>query len=172
MAMNFDDQLQQRYKQLRSKVSITAADWASYAQTTVQLDLEKLWSKLLHLATAPVIWLGLIPAALMDLFVSLYQKTCFPVYGIKQAKRSDFIFLDRENLSYLSRLERINCAYCSYFNGVAAYTKEVAARTERYFCPLKHRRDRAHPHHLYSGFAEYGDESGFRRKLNGTPNKS
>lgn len=164
MPMNIDHQLRHTYRELRTKLQSTAIDWSSYADAARQAQRAKLLSNFLHLVTAPIIWLGLVPAVLMDLFVSIYQKTCFPVYGIAQAKRSDFVFFDREHLHYLSWLERINCAYCSYFNGVAAYTKEVAARTEQYFCPLKHKRERAHPHRLYALFAEYGDEEGFRKK--------
>ena len=35
---------------------------------------------------------------------------------------------DRGGLKYLNLLERLNCAYCSYGNGVLAYGVEVAAR--------------------------------------------
>jgi hypothetical protein len=53
--------------------------------------------------TAPVIYLGWIPFLLLDLFVSLYQAVCFPVYGIPKARRGDFLVFDRERLPYLDR---------------------------------------------------------------------
>jgi hypothetical protein len=42
---------------------------------------------------------------------------------------------DRGKLCYLNLLERINCAYCSYGNGLIAYVVEIAARTEQH-CAL------------------------------------
>ena len=68
-----------------------------------------------------------------------------------------------EHLAYLNALEKLNCAYCSYANGVIAFTREVAGRTERYWCPIKHARRvlGAHPH--YSEFVDYGDAEAFRR---------
>jgi hypothetical protein len=134
-------------------------EWSRPQQRSYILD------QALHLLTAPIIWTGLVPAILMDVFVTIYQKTCFPVYRIKQVKRSDFVVFDREFLGFLSFRERLNCMYCSYFNGVAAYTREVAARTERYWCPLKHKNEPQEPHHLYRQFAEFSDEESFRRKL-------
>jgi hypothetical protein len=36
----------------------------------------------LNILTAPVICVGFIPLLLLDLFVTIYQAVCFPVYGI------------------------------------------------------------------------------------------
>lgn len=115
--------------------------------------------------TAPVIYLGWIPFLLMDLFVSLYQAVCFPVYGIPKARRADYFLYDRETLPYLNLIERFNCLYCAYGNGVAAYTREVAARTEQYWCPIKHARRiiAAHPH--YPNFVAHGDAEAYRTEL-------
>jgi hypothetical protein len=35
-------------------------------------------------------------------------------------------------------IEKINCAYCSYANGAIASVREMASRTEIYWCPIKH----------------------------------
>ncbi len=115
--------------------------------------------------TAPVIYLGWIPFLLMDLFVSLYQAVCFPVYRIPKVKRSDYIVFDREDLPYLNAIEKFNCFYCSYGNGVAAYTREVAARTEQYWCPIKHARRIRAAHERYPKFFDYGDAEAFRQGL-------
>jgi hypothetical protein len=115
--------------------------------------------------TAPVIYLGWIPFLLMDLFVTLYQAICFPVYGIPRVRRSDFIVFGREHLPYLNLIERFNCFYCSYGNGVAAYTREVAARTEQYWCPIKYARRIKAAHHHYPKFTDYGDAVAWRREL-------
>lgn len=115
--------------------------------------------------TAPVIYLGWIPFLMLDLFVSLFQAVCFPVYGIPKARRSDFLVFDREGLPYLNLIERFNCFYCAYGNGVAAYAREVAARTEQYWCPIKHARRMAAAHEYYPKFFEYGDAETYRREL-------
>ncbi|MBI5329308.1 MAG: hypothetical protein HZB71_01720 [Betaproteobacteria bacterium] len=115
--------------------------------------------------TAPVIYLGWIPFLLMDLFVSLFQTVCFPIYGIPRVRRADYLIFDREGLPYLNLLERFNCFYCTYGNGVAAYTREVAARTEQYWCPIKHQRRMAAAHDYYPKFFDHGDAEAYRREL-------
>ncbi|MBW7902692.1 MAG: hypothetical protein H3C26_14520 [Rhodocyclaceae bacterium] len=115
--------------------------------------------------TAPVIYAGWIPFLLMDLFVSVYQAICFPVYGIPKVRRADYIVFDREDLPYLNVIEKFNCFYCSYGNGVAAYTREVAARTEQYWCPIKHARRIRGAHDRYPKFFDYGDAEAFRQGL-------
>ncbi len=123
-------------------------------------------SRLLVALTAPVIYLGWVPFLLMDLFVSLYQAVCFPIYRIPRVKRSDYIVFDREDLPYLNLIEKFNCFYCSYSNGVAAYTREVAARTEQYWCPIKYARRIKGAHERYPNFFDYGDAEAFRQGLN------
>ena len=115
--------------------------------------------------TAPVIYSGLVVFAAMDLFVTLYQALCFPVYGIPRVRRRDYMVFDRGDLPYLNAIERFNCFYCSYGNGVAAYLREVAARTEQYWCPIKHARRVLGAHDRYPDFFEFGDAESFRQGL-------
>ncbi|MRR51334.1 MAG: hypothetical protein EG825_10535 [Rhodocyclaceae bacterium] len=122
-------------------------------------------SRLLVALTAPVIYLGWIPFLLMDLFVTIYQAICFPVYGIPKVRRSDYLVFDRELLPYLNILEKFNCFYCSYGNGIAAYTREVAARTEQYWCPIKHAQRIHGAHERYPSFFDYGDAVAYREGL-------
>ncbi|MDT8990635.1 hypothetical protein RQP54_07120 [Curvibacter sp. APW13] len=123
-------------------------------------------SRLLVVLTAPVIYAGWIPFLLMDLFVSLYQAICFPIYRIPKVRRSDYLVFDREDLPYLNGVEKFNCFYCSYGNGVAAYAREVAARTEQYWCPIKHARRIRDAHSRYPQFFDHGDAEAFRQGLN------
>lgn len=118
---------------------------------------------LLSLLVAPVIYSLIVPLALLDLWVSLYQGVCFPVYGIEKAERRHYILLDRGHLPYLNWIERLNCDYCAYANGVVAYAREVAARTEQYFCPIKHSRRCTGMHGRYGGFVDYGDAETYRK---------
>src|ERR1700722_18282353 len=107
--------------------------------------------------TAPAIYALIIPVVLLDLFVAVYQTVCFPVYGIPRVRRSDYLAFDREQLSYLNALEKLNCAYCAYANGVFAYVREVGSRTEQYWCPIKHARRVLGVHARYGSFVDFGD---------------
>jgi hypothetical protein len=118
-----------------------------------------------NVLTAPVIYTGFIPPLCLDLFVTLYQTICFPVYGIPKARRGDYMVFDRGDLPYLNAMEKFNCFYCSYANGLAGYFREVAARTEQYWCPIKHARRIRNAHQRYPRFFEYGDAESYRKGL-------
>jgi hypothetical protein len=115
--------------------------------------------------TGPVIWCALVPTLLLDAYITLYQWVCFPAYGIPKVKRSEFIVMDRHHLPYLNGFERLNCFYCSYFNGLIAYIQEIAARTEQHWCPIKHARGPRTLHSRYSKFFDYGDAETFRQRF-------
>ena len=122
-------------------------------------------AKLLNLLTVPVIWFCFVPAVFMDLVVTLYQAVCFRVYGIPRVQRNQYVVIDRHSLSYLNAIEKLNCVYCAYVNGLIAYVQEVAARTEQYWCPIKHARRTASTHSRYDKFLEYGDGDRYRKKI-------
>ncbi len=122
-------------------------------------------SRLPTILTAPVIWSCLFPALAMDLVMSFYQAVCFPVYGLPKVRRRDYIILDRRYLSYLNIIEKANCVYCGYFNGVIAYAREIAARTEQYWCPIKHARRVKSVHSRYKKFFDYGDAARYREQI-------
>ena len=117
-----------------------------------------------NILTVPVIWSCLLPALFMDLVVSIYQLICFPVYSIPKVKRSDYIIIDRQYLSYLNLIEKFNCCYCGYFTGLIGYVQEIAARTEQYWCPIKHAHRTRMGHGRYKNFLDYGDAEGFREQ--------
>jgi hypothetical protein len=119
----------------------------------------------LSLLTAPVIYSLLLPLAILDLWVTLYQSICFPIYGIARVPRRRYFALDRHKLAYLNGIEKVNCTFCSYANGLLAYVRDVAARTEQYWCPIKHARAIPTPHQRYRAFLEYGDAHGYRHEL-------
>ena len=121
----------------------------------------------LMILSAPVIYSLVIPIALVDLWVMAYQAVCFPIYKIPKVRRRDYRVFDRHHLAYLNIIEKINCAYCSYANGAIAFVREVAARTEVYWCPIKHARRVLGPHPHYQGFADFGDAHALRDRLAG-----
>ncbi len=115
--------------------------------------------------TMPAIYGMLVPLALLDLCISLYQLTCFPIYGITRVKRAKYIVMDRQYLAYLNFIEKVDCAYCSYAVGMIGYASEILARTEQYFCPIKHAHKMLNSHARYAHFLSYGEADGFHDKL-------
>ncbi|DAB40890.1 MAG TPA: hypothetical protein CFH81_00880 [Sulfurovum sp. UBA12169] len=120
---------------------------------------------MLAVLTIPFIWAMMIPAFLVDIFVTIFQYICFPIYKIPKVKRSDYIVMDRYTLFYLDQVEKINCWYCEYFNGVIYYVREIAARTEQFWCPIKHSKNIKDKHSRYGYFFEYGDYATYRKEL-------
>ena len=165
------DQLEEEYRKAREEWSVRKTELAeelARQQRRYRTGLFRflIRSRLLVVLSAPVIYAGWIPFLLMDLFVSVYQAICFPIYRIPKVRRADYIVFDRADLPYLNLIEKFNCFYCSYGNGVAAYTREVAARTEQYWCPIKHARRIHAAHERYPRFFDYGDAESFRQGLN------
>lgn len=107
----------------------------------------------------------IIPMLLIDGWASLYQAICFRAYGIPRVRRSQYILFDRRHLAYLNWIEKLNCVYCGYANGVVAYVREISSRTEQYWCPIKHALRVSEPHQRYYAFLEYGDAEGYRARL-------
>ena len=118
-----------------------------------------------NLITGPIIYSMIIPLLITDFFVTFYQWTCFPIYGIKKVRRSDYIVYDRQQLNYLNFIEKFHCTYCAYGNGMIAYVTEVIARTEQYFCPIKHARKILGTHARYERYLDYGDAENYEKKL-------
>jgi hypothetical protein len=144
----FEEEILRRHRELKTRL-------ATYI----------LAARPLVILTAPVIYAMIVPLVLLDLFVSLYQAICFPVYRIPKVRRGDYIIFDRHYLAYLNAIEKLNCAYCSYANGLIAYVREIAARTEQYWCPIKHARRVIGAHARYAMFDDYGDAEGYQKRL-------
>lgn len=144
----FEEELLRRHRELQTRLS-------KYV----------LGARPLVLITTPVIYSLLIPIALLDLFIVVYQAICFPVYGIAKVRRRDYFVFDRAHLAYLNAVEKLNCAFCTYANGVVAYAREVASRTEEYWCPIKHARRIVGAHPRYSHFEDYGDAEAYGKRL-------
>jgi hypothetical protein len=144
----FEDEILRRHRELKTRL------WRYIAG-----------AKPLVVLTAPVIYSLIVPLVLLDIFVSLYQAVCFPAYGLEKVKRSDYLIFDRGHLAYLNALEKLNCAYCSYANGLIAYVREIAARTEAYWCPIKHAKKALGAHEKYMSFVAFGDADAYRRRI-------
>jgi len=115
--------------------------------------------------TMPIIYGMAAPMLVLDLFLFFYQWTCFSVYGIHKVKRADYFVLDHRHLAYLNFFEKGHCMYCSYAVGLMAYATEIIARTEQYFCPIKHAGKILSAHTRYAHFLAYGEEENYHEKL-------
>ncbi len=118
-----------------------------------------------NLITGPIIYSMIVPLLMLDVCVSFYQWTCFPIYGITKVRRGDYMVYDRQQLAYLNFIEKFHCTYCAYGNGLMAYASEIVGRTEEYFCPIKHARKLLGAHARYARFLSYGDAENYEKKL-------
>jgi hypothetical protein len=118
-----------------------------------------------NLITGPIIYGMILPLLMLDLCVSFYQFTCFPIYGVTKVRRSDYIVFDRQHLDYLNFIEKFHCTYCAYGSGLMGYMAEILARTEQYFCPIKHAHKILGTHSHYNRFLDYGDAADYEARL-------
>jgi hypothetical protein len=144
----FDQEVRRAHKQLKQSIPAFIREGS-------------LW----NLLTAPIVYSLSVPLLLLDLWVTVYQWICFPIYGIDRVPRRRYFIIDRHKLAYLNAIEKANCFYCSYATGLFGYLREVTARTEQYWCPIKHARRVPTPHARYQSFFDYGDAAGYRRGL-------
>lgn len=114
---------------------------------------------------SPIIYSTIVPLVLLDAWITVYQAICFRLWKLRRVRRRDYFALDRHRLAYLNGIEKVNCLFCSYANGVFGYVREVAARTEQYWCPIRHGRRVRRPHGRYASFVPYGDEARYRERL-------
>lgn len=119
-----------------------------------------------HLVVFPIVSSLIIPLIIMDLWVEIYHRICFPLYKIPCAKRRNYIqIIDRFELPYLNFLQKIYCAYCGYGNGVVRYWAKIVAETELYWCGIRHenRKNFKMPEH-HEKFVKYGNEKEFKKR--------
>jgi hypothetical protein len=154
-----------RYRLRRNRVRFEQQARAAHRRFKQSLFRFLRESSIPNLLTAPIIYSLIVPLAVLDLWLSVYQRVCFPIYGIPRVRRRNYLIIDRHRLGYLNAIEKANCVYCGYATGLTAYLREVTARTEQYWCPIKHARPVRDPHAHYPDFVEYGDAEGYRRRL-------
>jgi hypothetical protein len=121
--------------------------------------------KLNHLASMPFIY-GLIPSLLLlHVFLEIYHQVSFRLYHLPLVNRSSYIRIDRHKLSYLTPIQKLNCLYCSYANGLLRYAAQIAAETEKYWCGIKHKPSPEYiePEH-HAEFTEYANKKQYEQK--------
>ncbi len=101
-----------------------------------------------------VIYSTAIPLFILDLWVQVYHAIYFPLLGLPPVPRHEFVIIDRGRLARLTLMQKINCVYCDYANGVVAWMKAVVNTTEAYSCAIKHStRGPGQEHH--DGYYDY-----------------
>ncbi|HEY8119307.1 MAG TPA: hypothetical protein VIE91_08725 [Methylophilaceae bacterium] len=153
------------YRLINHKIHFEKSVRQQHRRFKINLFRYALFPQWRHVVTAPFIYAVFPALLLVDLLASLYHAVCFPLLGIPKVKRGDYFIFDHQHLAYLNLLEKFNCAYCSYGNGLVSYLKEIIGRTEQYWCPIKHARRVLAAHSRYGSFVEYGDAESFRRDL-------
>lgn len=149
------------YRSIGSRVEFSPATCEAHRAQKMSLWRWLAGVPLKSLLALPFIYGMAVALVLLDLSITVYQSVCFPLYGIGKVRRHDYIVLDRHHLHYLNAIEKVHCAYCSYATGLLAYAREIAARTEQYFCPIKHSRHVPGTHARYARFLDYGDPIDF-----------
>lgn len=169
---DLEDRIEGELEQKRRDLEYSLRDGRVHFEQNVRTRHRALRMKLgaflartrpLIVLTAPVIYSVIIGFVVLDILASLYQAICFPVYGIAKVRRRNYIIFDRHQLSYLNGLQKLNCLYCGYGNGLLAYVSEIAGRTEQYWCPIKHSRTPRRVHLRYSKFLDYGNAERFQQ---------
>ncbi len=160
-------EIQERFRYTIERGKVRFHEGALAAQRTFKKNLYRYLreSNVMFVLTSPVIYSLFFPLVLLDLFLTLYQALCFPVYQIKKVDRKDYVTIDRQQLAYLNLVEKVNCMYCGYANGLLSYALEIGSKTEEYWCPIKHAKKPRDPHSRYPSFLEYGDAEGYKNKL-------
>jgi hypothetical protein len=164
------EKIQQTKKTLLFEIEHGRAVFRPEVRARHRAMMKRAWrtlaeSSLPTIATAPFIYALILPISILDLFVSTYQAICFPVYQIPKVTRAEYVVVDRHALAYLNVIERVNCMYCGYSNGVLAFAREIAARTEQYWCPIKHAKRAKGCHSRTCMFCEFGDAEDYNENL-------
>ncbi len=118
-----------------------------------------------HIVSVPFIYSMIVPLAFLDLTFTLYQAICFRLYQIAPVKRAQHFIIDRQFLENLDGIDKFNCVYCGYGNGVISYAREITSKTEQYWCPIKHAQKTHAESARYNQFLEYGDTEDYHEKL-------
>ena len=164
------EQLEQFFDEARERFRYTLEDGrVRFSREVQQLHRRYRVSSLRYLLdadlanvlTAPVIYSMIFPLVILDICFTTYQHICFRAYGVPRVSRRDYLVNDRHKLAYLNTIEKVNCTYCGYANGVIAYAREIISQTEQYWCPIRHAHRVPGAHERYPRFFAYGDAEAY-----------
>lgn len=108
---------------------------------------------ILRLISIVTITLMVFPLLIVDLFTSFYHAIYFRINGIPLIPRSRYIIIDCGRLMGLNWVQRWNCVYCDYANGLIAWTKAVINTPEAYNCATaRHQEEHQKEYFEYEKF--------------------
>ncbi|HFQ62446.1 MAG TPA: hypothetical protein ENK39_09155 [Epsilonproteobacteria bacterium] len=170
MKSKLGEEIEKQEAQVSYKIKNGYVEFEKEMLSKQKENMKSLWewfaeTPFLHLLSSPVVYMMVFPAMLLDIMLFIYRKVVSSVFKFDFPKRNEYVVFDRQYLGYLNIMEKINCMYCSYFNGLMAYASAIASRTELYFCPIKHAKKVAYKHEYYDAFLGYGEEDKYQDKL-------
>ena len=124
-----------------------------------------------YLLSTPFIYGMAIPMIIFHLFIEIYHRITFFLYGIEYVDMKKHFVFNRHSLLQLSLLQKINCIYCEYGNGLASYIKEIIGRTEAYWCPIKNGKNTKYTHKNYKFFMDKNEVKEFEKVRENIRNK-
>lgn len=163
--------LDSEIKKLYAKKNFISEMWIKREE--LKLQKISVWKKFIrnsfskncrYFISMPFIYMMIVPALFLHITVEIYHQVCFRLYKIPIVNPREYFIMDRRLLPYLNWFEKFNCFYCSYFNSLISYVKEIGGRTERYWCPIKHSAPLKDQHSQYDKFVDYSDGEELRKK--------
>lgn len=106
---------------------------------THYLDTFNSTGKLRKYLSAPFIYSMLLPLLILDVFLEIYHQISFRLYKLPIVNRKDYVYFNRGKMTKLTFLQKINCLYCSYANGLLSYAVKIASETEKYWCSIRYK---------------------------------
>ncbi len=102
----------------------------------IQLSPEALMT-IRYIVSAPFIYGMLVPVLFLHFCLEIYHQVAFRLYGISLVNTREYFLCSVSKPRGKSIFTQFNCWYCSYFRNILNYSKEIAAQTELYWCPIK-----------------------------------
>ena len=141
------NEIEQEFKRKRTELNVDCADRrlrfereALEQQQRSKLGLTQTLQDAAprNMSMVSIIYAMVLPLRALDFALTIYRTVNFSRSRVPRVRRRDNRVFDRAQLGPLNLLEKINCADCSYTNGVAACEREVLARTAQHGCSSKH----------------------------------
>lgn len=121
----------------------------------------KMIMQIRYLISTPFIYGMLIPMIIFHILIELYHRIVFSLYDIEYVDYKQHFIFKRYKLNKLTLLQKINCIYCEYGNGLASYIKSIIGKTEVYWCPIKNGRNKNFTHEYYNKFIDVDNVENF-----------
>ncbi len=96
-----------------------------------------------HIISIPFIYGLGVSLIIFHIILEIYHQIAFRLYGLNLIDYKKYIKVDRYKLPKLTLVQKFNCTYCGYVNGLLPYAVAISAETEKYWCGVKHDVDKS-----------------------------